>query len=138
MRTLVDASVAVKWYLPEPGERAAMRVLAEGIAGSRELLAPDWIVAEVANALRKKVKREECGEMEAQAILEAFETDTPELIESVPLVPRALELSLRLDESVYDCLYVAAAIESEAALVTADARLARAARGVVAEVELLA
>jgi predicted nucleic acid-binding protein len=56
----------------------------------------------------------------------------------VPLVPRALELSLRLDESVYDCLYVAAAIESEAALVTADARLARAARGVVAEVELLA
>jgi predicted nucleic acid-binding protein len=76
--------------------------------------------------------------MEAQAILEAFETDTPELIESVPLVPRALELALRLDESVYDCLYVAAAIESEAALVTADARLARAARGVVAEVELLA
>jgi predicted nucleic acid-binding protein len=138
MRTLVDASVAVKWYLPEPGERAAMRVLAEGIAGSRELLAPDWIVAEVANALRKKVKREECGELEAQVILEAFETDTPELIESVPLVPRALELALRLDESVYDCLYVAAAIESEAALVTADARLARAARGVVAEVELLA
>jgi predicted nucleic acid-binding protein len=138
MRTLIDASVAVKWYLPEPGERAAMRVLAEGLDGSRELLAPDWIVAELANALRKKVRREECSATQAQAILELFETDAPRLLEAVPLVPRALELALRLDETVYDCLYVAAAIESEAALVTADARLARAARGVVADVELLA
>jgi len=61
----------------------------------------------------------------------------PRLVEAVPLVPRAFDLALRLDETVYDCLYLAAAIESEAALVTADARLARAARGVVAEVELL-
>jgi predicted nucleic acid-binding protein len=138
MRALIDASVAVKWYLPEPGERAAMRVFAEGLDGSRELLAPDWIVAELANALRKKVRREECSGAQAQAILDLFETDAPRLVEAVALVPRALELALRLDETVYDCLYLAAAIEEEASLVTADARLAQAARGVVAEVELIA
>lgn len=134
----MDASVAVKWYFRERAAEAATRVLADGNEGMRMLLAPDWIVAELANALCKKVRRDECSGPEAQAILEAFETDAPELLESAPLAPRALELALRLDETVYDCLYIAAAIESEAALVTADARLAHAARGVVAEVELLA
>ena len=138
MRTVVDASIAVKWYFRERNAEAATRVLAEGNEGARELLAPDWIVAEIANVLRKKVRREECSGRQAQTVLDAFESDAPELLDSVPLVPRALELALRLDESVYDCLYVAAAIEHEAALVTADARLARAARGIVAEVELLA
>ena len=138
MRTVVDASVAIKWYFRERSADAAARVLAEGIDGARQLLAPDWIVAELASVLRKKVHREECSGEQAQAILEAFDTDAPRLLESVPLAPRALELALRLDETVYDCLYLAAAIEGEASLVTADARLARAARGVLAAVELLA
>jgi predicted nucleic acid-binding protein len=138
VRTLVDASVAIKWYFRERSAEAATRVLAEGNEGVRELLAPDWIVAEFANVLWKKVRRGECSGAEAQAILDTFETDAPELVASVPLAPRALELALRLDETVYDCLYLAAAIESEATLVTGDVRLARAARGVVAEVELLA
>jgi predicted nucleic acid-binding protein len=137
MRVVVDASVAIKWYFRERGAEAATHVLAEGNEGVRALLAPDWVVAEFANVLRKKVRRDECSGAEAQAILGAFETDAPELLDSVPLATRALELALRLDETVYDCLYLAAAIEEEACLVTADARLARAARGVVAEVELL-
>jgi predicted nucleic acid-binding protein len=138
VKTVVDASVALKWYVNERAAEAATRLLMAGADGERDLLAPDWIVAELANALRKKVKRGECRAEQAEAILDLFGTDAPHLVAAVPLVPRALELALRLDESVYDCLYIAAAIESEAALVTADARLARAARGVVAEVELLA
>ena len=90
MRALIDASVAVKWYLPEPGERAALRVLTEALDGSRELIAPDWIVAELANALRKKVRRDECSAAQARAILDLFETDAPRLVDGVPLVPRAL------------------------------------------------
>lgn len=135
MRTVVDASVALKWYFPESGAAGADRILTEALEGGRELLAPDLIVVEFANVLWKKVRREECSGEQAQAILEAFGTDAPRLVESVPLVPRALELALRLDEVVYDCLYLAAAIEAEASLVTADARLARCARGVLADVE---
>lgn len=112
-------------------------MLAEGTDGIRELLAPDLIVAEFANVLWKKVEREECSGGQAEDILEAFLIDAPRLVESVPLAPRALELALRLGEVVYDCLYLAAAIEGEASLVTADARLARCARGVLSEVELL-
>ena len=137
MRTIVDASVALKWYFREPGCEAATRLLLDAIEGARDLVAPDWIVAEVANVLWKKVKRKECSSSQARAILERFSIDAPQLVESVALVPRALELSLRLGESVYDCLYLAAAIESDAALVTADAGLARCGRSVLPEVELL-
>jgi predicted nucleic acid-binding protein len=137
MRTIVDASVALKWYFREPGWEAATRLLLDAIEGTRDLVAPDWIVAEVANALWKKVQRKECSGGQAREILERFATDTPQLVESVPLAPRALELSLRLGESVYDCLYLAAAIEVDASLTTADARLARCGRSVLPEVELL-
>jgi predicted nucleic acid-binding protein len=135
---VVDASVALKWYFREPNADAATQVLLEGNEGRRELIAPDWIVAELANVLWKKVQRRECGADQARTILDLFDADAPELVEAALLVPRALELALRLEESVYDCLYLAAAIESEASLVTADRRLARAARGILAEVELLA
>jgi predicted nucleic acid-binding protein len=138
VRTVVDASVALKWYFPERGARAAARLLDEAIAGSRELLAPDWLVAEFANVLWKKVRREECSAEQAHRILEAFAVDAPRLLEAAPLASRALELALQLDETVYDCLYLAAAIESEAALVTADERLARAACAVLADVEVVA
>ena len=135
MRTVVDASVALKWYFPELGSDQAKRVLAEAIDGERELLAPDLILIEFANVLWKKVQRDECDRGEAEEILDAFGTDAPRLVASVPLVPRALELALRLGEVVYDCVYLAAAIEEEASLVTADARLARCARTVLADVE---
>ena len=106
--------------------------------GDRELIAPDLIVAEFANVLWKKVQRDGCSEAHAKAILEAFAIDAPRLVDAAPLAHRALELALRLREPVYDCLYLAAAIEAEAALVTADRGLARGARGVIAEVELIA
>jgi predicted nucleic acid-binding protein len=137
MRTVVDASVALKWYFPEPGENEAERILEEAGAGTRELIAPELIVAEFANALWKKKRRRECSEAQAHAFLEAFAIDAPALVEAEPLTSRALLLAFQLDETVYDCLYVAAAIEHGASLITADTRLARAARTVIADVELL-
>jgi predicted nucleic acid-binding protein len=137
VRTVVDASVAAKWYFPEAGHAGASGVLAEAIDGRRELLAPDLIVAEFANTLWKKVRRHECSGDDARAILELWEVDRPRLVESAPLAPRALELALQLGRSVYDCLYLAAAIEHEASLVTADADLARAGRRLLAELELI-
>jgi predicted nucleic acid-binding protein len=49
--TVVDASVAVKWYFPEPGAEAAESV---GL-GSEELVAPALIRVEVAAAITRKV-----------------------------------------------------------------------------------
>lgn len=137
MKDVVDASVAVKWYFPELGWQQAAALLEGRLDEGRELLAPDLIAVELTSVLRKKIKLSQCQPERAFEILALWRVDQPELVSSVELTPRALELSLLLDHSVYDCLYIAAAIESDARLVTADARMASAARTVVAEVQLL-
>jgi predicted nucleic acid-binding protein len=137
LRTVVDASVALKWYFEEPGREAADAILEARIAGERDLLAPDLVVPEFANALWKKTRRGECSARDAAELWELWETDLPELLPSTELAPRALALANALDHSVYDCLYVAAAIEADAAFATADQTLARAARTVIGQVELV-
>ena len=137
MRVVVDASVAAKWYFAEPGHEAADRVLAARIADEHELLAPDLIVPEFVNLLWKHVRRRECSRAAAEEILALWEVDRPSLVASTDLAAQAFQLATALDQSVYDCLYLALALAIEARLVTADRQLARAARAVSAQVELI-
>jgi predicted nucleic acid-binding protein len=138
VKTVVDASVTAKWYFPEPGQVSAEALLQECIDGRRELIAPDLLECEFTNVLWKKVRRGECSEETAIEILALWETDQPRLISSTLLARRALELALRFDHPVYDCIYIAAAIEYDAVLATADSQLERLARHVVARVDAIA
>ena len=97
MTDVVDASVAVKWYFHESGRDEAIALLDAQANDNRELLAPDLIVAEFANVLRKKVRRQECREDQAFEILEEWSDQQPELLACSELTTRALELSLLLD-----------------------------------------
>jgi predicted nucleic acid-binding protein len=137
VRTVVDASVAAKWYFIEPGHEAADQILLAAIAGERELFAPDLIVPEFVNVLWKRVRRRECSRRAAGEVLRLWDADCPRLVASPVLAHRALELALELDRSAYDCLYLALAIELEAGLATADRQLARAARSAWEQVELV-
>jgi len=135
---VVDASVAAKWYFAEPGHEAADRVLAARLEADQELLAPDLIVPEFANVLWKRVRRRECSSGAALQILELWEVDRPELVPSSELARRAFALATSLDQSVYDCLYLALAAEIDAPLATSDRTLARAARSIGVHVEWIA
>lgn len=57
MRLVVDASVAVKWFVTEEGRPAALKLLHPAVA----LDAPDLIFPEVGNAMLKKVRAGEIG-----------------------------------------------------------------------------
>jgi predicted nucleic acid-binding protein len=137
VRTVVDGSVAAKWYFSEPGHEAADRILAAGIAGERELLAPDLIVPEFVNLLWKRVRRRECSRAAAAEILALWDVDRPWLVASSDLAAQALELANELEHPVYDCQYLALAIELDASLATADRQLARSARSRLERVELI-
>jgi predicted nucleic acid-binding protein len=137
VRTVVDGSVATKWYFAEPGHAGADRLLAEGIAGERELLAPDLLVPEFVNVLWKRVRRGECSSGAAAEILALFAVDCPALVPSSELAERALELALASGHPAYDCFYLALALEREASLATADRALARAAAAMTDRVELV-
>lgn len=127
MTWVVDASVAVKWFVEEARSMAARTVLASG----EPIIAPDLIVAEVCNTAWKKARRGEISWAQAEALVQALPLSFEKLVEIAPLAPRALELARQFDHPAYDCFYLALADSVSATLVTDDARvveLARAAR----------
>lgn len=115
---VVDASVAVKWVVPEAGSDAASDLL------SRELWAPSLWLAEAANALRKKSRRGEITEDEARRRAQDLVDAPIEPIELPILLPTAMRMAGELGHSIYDCFYLAAALLRGVALVTADRRFA--------------
>jgi predicted nucleic acid-binding protein len=119
MALIVHASVAIKWFIDEPGSEAARRLWRD----EPDLLAPDLIVAEVCNAAWRKVRIGQSNSAQAKAIALRLRQGVLQLRSSAPLAPRALQLALDLDHAVYDCFYVALAEAEKAALVTADRRL---------------
>lgn len=120
MPVVVDASVAVKWFLREPGSDEATAVLEEG--GS--LAAPDLVLAEVGNVLWKRHRQSFVTAEEAVLAVGELQRMFSRLYPLPPLARRATELSIRLDHPTYDCFYLALAESLDATLVTADRRLA--------------
>lgn len=119
MALIVDASVAIKWFIDEPGSGVARRLWQE----EPDLLAPDLIVPEVCNAAWRKVKRGESDPAQAKEIALRLRHGVLEFRATAPLAPKAIELALDLDHAVYDCFYLALADAEEVELVTADRRL---------------
>jgi predicted nucleic acid-binding protein len=118
---VVDASIAVKWVIPEVLSDEADRVR----DGEDDVLAPDLLLVEVANALWRKAAAREISFREADAAFDLVRRSGIDLHPSGPLLPRAMEVARRLGHPVYDCVYIALAEREDAALVTADQRLLR-------------
>lgn len=116
MKFVVDASVAVKWFIPEVHSVAATRLLQPRI----HVLAPDLIHPEIGNILWKKTRRKEVTHREASEILTAFKTVDLEVHPSAVLLAPAFEIATSLDRTVYDSLYLALAVVQDCALITAD------------------
>jgi predicted nucleic acid-binding protein len=119
---VVDASVAVKWFLPEPDSAAAMALL----DGAHVLIAPDLIWSEVANIIWKHHRRRELDRDRAFSTLKSFLAVPLKIRNSSALLADALALAIQTDRTAYDCLYVALAVREECVLVSADERLVNA------------
>ncbi|MGH6943335.1 MAG: type II toxin-antitoxin system VapC family toxin [Geminicoccaceae bacterium] len=119
---VVDASVALKWVIGEVGEEAALR-----LRGAM-LTAPEILLAECGSALRAKARRREIDEHEAHDALASLHAAPVVLAPLSELVADALHLAFLLAHPIYDCLYLALAMQTGTRLVTADRRFADAVR----------
>lgn len=126
MRVVVDASVAVKWALPEverePDVPQALQLLAAIRDGRIEpIQPPHWLaeVAAVVTRLRPRIVEPTID------LLDALELP---VVADVAIYRRASRLSAVLDHHLFDTLYHAVALERDAVLVSADARYVRKAR----------
>jgi predicted nucleic acid-binding protein len=126
---VVDASVAVKWYLPENGEALADQALAlldKYDKQEVQFVVPDLFYVEIASAIRKAVR---VGRVPRafgdQALLLLTQREFP-TVPSRKLLDSAFQIATTFDRTVYDSLYVALAVRTESQLITADERLANA------------
>jgi predicted nucleic acid-binding protein len=124
MRCVVDASVAAKWFLPEPNKDKAEELLRDFIDEKIDLIAPDLIVAEVSNLLWKRsTLRGDISVAQAAQSCANFLAIGLILQPSITLAASALKLASQERHSIYDMFYLALAEQNGCEFVTADEKL---------------
>ncbi|MBN1942444.1 MAG: type II toxin-antitoxin system VapC family toxin [Phycisphaerae bacterium] len=119
---IVDASVVAAAFFREDVSAGARRLLSSGC----ELHAPDLVYAEVANVIWKRQNRREIDDAEARELLSDVLRLPLRITPGDSLAEAALTLAMRADRSVYDCLYLALAVQRKSVMVTGDKRLVNA------------
>ena len=121
---MVDASVAIKWFLPESGNAGAENILTAFLVGSVSLYAPDLLLIEAASALwRRSVVLKELAPSDAKAIYRDLLTLPLNFQPSERLAASAFSLAIAHRHSAYDSVYCALAAEMDCEFVTADRNL---------------
>ncbi len=119
---VVDASVAVKWFIPEDNTNDALELLGKNY----EIHAPDLLFLEVDSVLCKLIRR---GFISAD---EGFDIHNKILMFPIRSYPsqnfreEAFHMAIETKRSVYDCLYLALAEALDGRMVTADGKFFQA------------
>jgi predicted nucleic acid-binding protein len=123
---VLDASVAVKWFLPEKVETLATEALALlDRCGKNEIqiIVPDLFWVEFASVLWKAIRRDNFPKASADAALASLKRFDFRTVPSLKLLDNAFEIATAYGRTVYDSLYVALAVQTNSQLITADERL---------------
>lgn len=125
MSYVIDASVAIKWFVKEKFHEEAL-----WLTDRKELLrAPDLIANELTSIAWKKCLRGEVTASQAEFIVLSISRYVPILQPSSELAARALGIALALRHPVYDCFYLACAESTDTVFITADLKLCRILEG---------
>jgi predicted nucleic acid-binding protein len=119
---VVDATVIIKWFVPEVHSDAARRLLEY----SHRYVSPDLVFAETANAIWKKVRRGELSSEYGRRLVTDIGRVAVETVSCRELAIDAHALATGIDQTVYDAMYLALAVRLETRMITADERLASA------------
>jgi predicted nucleic acid-binding protein len=123
---VIDASVLIKFYVPEILSDKAEVLLAEVEQGDVMLFAPDLIYPEVGNILWKKQRMKELTRSEVEEITDAIISLPLKIEASKQLLPLAMDIGIAYRITVYDAIYVSMARVYEIKMMTADRKLANA------------
>lgn len=119
---VVDASVVVGWYVEAAGSAAARRLA----LSARRLIAPAWMLLEVANALARRSADGGVRRGYASDVIRSLRQRGVVALHDVePLIVHAAALAEELSHPICDCVYLALSQREGAALATFDRQLAK-------------
>lgn len=117
---IIDASVAVKWFLKENGSDKALKIREDHILGKTLLIVPNLIFLEITNALR--YKRLDINKIQyINKSLWEFQLKIQEIDEII--LDKTIENSVKYNVTIYDALYITLAQIHGTFLITADKEL---------------
>lgn len=122
MDYVVDASVIVKWFIPEEGSDKAGKLKDLLTGGEVSLYSPRYAIVEVANALtlHPLVKLSEDNIIDAISASEKMVTPTD--LTHVEW-RTAIKLAREIPTAVYDSAYLALSLNMNMKFITADSKL---------------
>ncbi len=116
---VVDASVVVKWLVDEVHSEEAAALL----SGGTTVIAPALVFAEAANALWAVRRRGDISTDDLVDAVDALRAAPVAIPVPMPqLTAAATRLAIDLDHPIYDCFYLALAVQTQYPVVTADTR----------------
>ncbi len=120
-RIVIDASVALKWYLDDENlGTKAINILNHYISNEIDLLAPSLIEYEVMNGLMIAQKRGRIDKKSLQSGIEGFFNLEITLFNASHFHAKALDILSFFDISSYETSYLALAENEKAPFMTAD------------------
>ena len=122
---VIDACVAIKWFLPENNYRQAGKIL----SSYNRMIIPDLFLIEFDAIVTKKVRQRLVEQGDALLIIQEVRNIPFDVIPYKMVSKMAFDLSSALPITQYDACYLAAAIEYNEIVVTADIRFLNGMRG---------
>ena len=120
---VVDDSVAIKWFVEEPGSDAS-QVLLQLFGEQDALVAPGLLWLEVVAVLGKRARTGRVTPEYPRVALQLLRRIPIRIVPDAELLDHAVLLSEVVRHPVYDCLYLALACRLDANLATFDKGLA--------------
>ena len=129
-RLVIDASVALKWFLRDEryGERA-LDLLDQFVRGALDLVAPSLMVYEVINGLVIAQRKGRIDEVNVLSSISGFLDLGITSVDITGHEDRILHFCRAYGRSAYDASYLAVAEKASLTLVTGDERLYNSMKG---------
>jgi predicted nucleic acid-binding protein len=119
--SILDASVVLKWFIPEKDFEKADIIRTEYLQGIRSIIVPDLLLYEISNSLRY---HPEFTSQEIKDVLKTLLDMEIEIITpTLALMEKAIDISKEQNITCYDATYLALADDLQEEFITADEKL---------------
>jgi predicted nucleic acid-binding protein len=121
---IVDASVAVKWFLPEEELESEAQLVRYALLDERiSASAPSILWSEVAHAIVGAVRQKRFAEEQAKSVTARFHRLRAAVELTDVDVKDAIDRALKVGIGAYDAQYLSLAAQLDESVITADRRL---------------